>query len=106
MNPTEDRRRRVDWTSVGLALATTLVLGWFVHRQFAPSPVGEPPRVGSMAPPLSLVDPDSNEAAIVFGRPGHVLWVSFWSPNDAQAGPEVAVFERTWRRFQGRRPFA
>jgi hypothetical protein len=59
-----------------------------------------------MAPPLALVDPDSNEPALVFGRPGHVLWVSFWAPKDREAGPEIAVFERTWRRFQARRPFA
>lgn len=102
----ESGRRRVDWTAAALALGTTLALVWFAYRALAPAPIGEPPRVGSMAPPLSLTDPDSREAALIFSRPGHVLWVSFWSARDEDAGPAVAGFDRTWRRFQGRRPFA
>ncbi len=100
------RKRTIDWTAAVMALATTLLLAFYAYRQFRQVPIDGPPPVGSVAPPLALTDADTHEPAIVFGRPGHVLWVSFWSPNDREASREAAALDRTWRRLQGRRPFA
>lgn len=105
-DPTPIPAGRVDRVSAVLALATAVALAVLAYRQFRPEPIGEPPRIGSLAPPLALVDPVTGRPTLVLAEPGRVVWVTFWASAGAASSAETAQLERIWRRFRARRPFA
>lgn len=100
------RHRRIDWTSAVMALVALLALAWAGWLRFGPQPISEPPPVGSLAPPLSVTDPETHESVVLVARPGRILWVSFWSPTGRTGPTEAAELDRIWRRFRSRPPFA
>ena len=72
-------RRRIDRISLLLALASLGIVGWTAWIRFAPSPRPDPPAVGSVLPPLPLMDLETSEPLILLGLKGKVVWVVFWS---------------------------
>ena len=98
----EDGRpsRPFDWVSLLMALVTILVVGAAAWLRFAPRSSIEPPAVGSMLPPLRLLDLQSSEPLVLLGLKGRIVWVVFWSP-DTQTGRQVLPqLEKAWRRLR------
>ena len=80
--------RRFDWVSLLMALATVMIVGGAAWLRFAPPSAIEPPAVGSLLPPLRLLDLQSSEPLVLLGLKGRIVWVVFWSPG-TQTGRAV-----------------
>src|SRR6516225_2198706 len=87
--PEDDRPSRpFDWVSLLMALVTILVVGAAAWLRFAPRSSIEPPKVGSVLPPLRLLDLQSSEPLVLLGLKGRIVWVVFWSLG-SQTGRQV-----------------
>jgi hypothetical protein len=91
--------RRFDWVSLVMALATVMIVGGAAWLRFAPSSV-EPPAVGSVAPPLRLLDLQSSEPLVLLGLKGRIVWVVFWAPGTQTGRMVLPQLEQAWRRLR------
>lgn len=104
----EDGRacRRFDSVSLVMAFVTVLIVGGAAWFRFAPCSSNEPPAVGSVLPPLRLLDLQSSKPVILLGLRGRIAWVVFWSP-DLQTSPELLPqLEKVWRRLRSQGRFS
>jgi hypothetical protein len=92
--------RRIDWVSLLMALGIVMIVGGAAWLRFARPPSIEPPAVGSVLPPLRLLDLKSSEPVVLLGLKGRIVWVVFWSPG-SQAGCKVLPqLEKAWKRLR------
>jgi hypothetical protein len=98
----EDGRpsRGFDWLSLLMALVTVLVVGWAAWLRFASHSAIETPAVGSVLPPLRLLDLQSSEPLVLLGLKGKIVWVVFWSPGSETGRKVLPQLEKAWRRLR------
>src|SRR4051794_22683595 len=98
----EDARpsRRFDWVSLLMALLTVLIVGWAAWLRFAPPSSIEPPAVGSVLPPLRLLDLQSAEPLVLMGLKGKIVWIIFCSPGSETGRKVLPQLEKVWRRLR------
>jgi hypothetical protein len=99
-------RRRIDWVSAAMALVTSLALAGAAWMRFGPAPASEPPGVGTLAPPLRLLDPATSEPLVLLGLRGKVIWLTFWSADSPSARADLVALDRVWNRLRARPKFA
>jgi len=92
--------RRFDWVSLLLALVTVMIVGGAAWLRFAPPSSIEPPAVGSLLPPLRLLDLQSSEPLVLLGLKGRIVWVVFWSPGTQTGRAVLPPLEQAWRRLR------
>jgi hypothetical protein len=98
--------RRFDRLSMIMALATVLLVGGTAWMRFGRRAELEPPTVGSLVPPLRLLDLETSEPLILVGLKGKIVWLVFWT-SEAPSGEEALVrLEPVWKRFQAHRKFS
>jgi hypothetical protein len=84
-----------------MATVTVAALAWVVWLRLGPPKFGEPPAVGSVAPPLRLLDVETGEPLVLLGLRGKVVWVVFWSADSPSARGDLARLDRAYRRLRG-----
>jgi hypothetical protein len=92
--------RRFDWLSLILALATVLIVGGAAWIRFAAHSSIKAPVVGSVLPPLRLLDLKSSEPVVLIGLKGKIVWVVFWSPGSETGRKVLPQLEKAWRRLR------
>jgi hypothetical protein len=102
----EPPSRRVDRISAIMALVTVLLVAGACWLRFGQSPWVEPPTVGSVPPPLRLLDLQTSEPLIMLGHKGKVVWVVFWSAGSASGPANLVALESAWKRFRTHRAFS
>jgi hypothetical protein len=89
-----------DWLSLMMALVTVLIVGGAAWLRFAPPSSIEPPAVGSVLPPLRLLDLKSSEPLVLLGLKGKIVWLVFWSPGSQTGRKVLPQLEKAWRRLR------
>jgi hypothetical protein len=92
--------RRFDWVSAVLALGTLLLVGWTAWLRFGPASAPEPPAVGSVLPPLRLIDMETSEPLVLLGLKGKVVWIVFWSAGTPSGRASLPKLEAVWKRLK------
>jgi hypothetical protein len=92
--------RRFDWVSLAMGLVTIAIVGWVAWLRFVPAPSTEPPAVGSVLPPLRLLDLQSSEPLVLLGLKGKIVWVVFWSPGSETGRKVLPQLEKVWKRLR------
>lgn len=100
------RRRRPDLVSALMVVVTIAFLAGTAWLRFGPAPRPEPPIVGSDAPEIRLIDLQSGEPIVLLGLKGKVVWLTFWSADDALVRQAMSGVDRIWKGLKGRRSFA
>jgi hypothetical protein len=100
------QRRRIDVTS---ALMVTVTLGAIFGAAWLRDGRSKGPRpvvVGDLAPPLHLLDVETNEPLVLAGTRGRVVWLTFWSPRARDGGSSLKALEQASRPLRAHRRFA
>ena len=87
-------------------MATVGIVGWTAWLRFAPAAPPRPPAVGSVLPPLPLIDLETSEPLILVGLKGKVVWVVFWSAGTPSGDATLSRLETVWRRLRSDRRFS
>ena len=95
--------QRIDRVSVILALVTVLIVGATAWTRYGTVRRAEPPAMGSLAPPLRLIDLETSEPRLLVGHKGRVSWVVFWSASSLSGRASLARIEKVWSRFKADR---
>jgi hypothetical protein len=98
--------RGIDWASAAMASVAALAVGWALWLRFGPPSRAEPPLVGSLPPPLRLLDVKQAEPVVLLGLRGKVVWVVFWSARGPSARADLQELETIWRRLRARPQFS
>ena len=88
---------------VGVTVASLLGAVWLRVRRM---PENEPPAVGSLAPPLRLLDLETSEPIVLVGLRGKVVWIVFWSADSNSVGSSLAAIEPAWSTLKAQGRFA
>lgn len=99
--PTKRRIDGITTIMVVVTVASLLGAAWLRTRRL---PEDKPPAVGTLAPPLRLLDLETSEPTVLVGLRGKVVWVVFWSADSTSGGSSLAAIEPAWSTFkaQGR----
>ncbi|QEH38119.1 hypothetical protein OJF2_67170 [Aquisphaera giovannonii] len=97
-------RRRVDLVGLSMAAATVVMLCGAAWLRFGPAPADKI-EVGSTFPPLRLLDLETEEARLLLGQRGRVLWVVFWSAGSPSGADLLKGLEPAWGRLRAHRGF-
>lgn len=108
--PTTAKPAGFDWISALMAVAASFLIaisgyGWLTGGQSGKSKA-ERPAVGSMAPPLRLIDPVTGEPVVLVGLQGKVVWVSFISTSSKTAQADYDALSQIWKRLRLHQKFA
>jgi hypothetical protein len=98
--------RGLDWISAVMAWAIVLLLGWAAWLWFGPKPLPEPLQVGSVLPPLRLIDLESSQPLVLLNFKGKIVWVVFWSAASPAARSSLQRLDMVWKQFRSHRRFA
>ncbi|HEV3162562.1 MAG TPA: TlpA disulfide reductase family protein [Isosphaeraceae bacterium] len=99
------RWRRLDYVSLAMALVAVLALGKVAWLRFGPPAGFEPPKVGTVPPPLRLLDLNSVEPIVLLGLREKVVWVTFWSASSPSGQDDLKELEGVWQRLKKRPRF-
>jgi hypothetical protein len=89
-------KRRIDGiTGVMVVVTVASLLGAVWLRTRRPLE-HEPAVVGSLAPPLRLLDLETSEPIVLVGLRGKVVWVVFWSADSSSVGSSLAAIGSAW----------
>jgi hypothetical protein len=98
--------RRFVWASLLMAFVTVMIVGGAAWLRFAHRSSIEPPMVGSVLPPLRLLDLQSLEPIVLLGLKGRIVWVVFWSPGSETGRTVLPQLEQVWRRLRSHGRFS
>ena len=65
----------------------------------------EAPGIGSLLPPVRLLDLQTNEPSLLVGARGKVVWVVFWSAGSSSSRSLLPRLEAAWKRLKLHRGF-
>src|SRR4051812_39439822 len=80
-------------------------LGTTAWLRFGPRPAGPTPAVGSVAPPLRLLEPETGEPVVLVGLHGRIVWVTFWTARSPSGPAVLRALDGAWARFRARSKF-
>ena len=99
-------KRRIDGITAIMVVVTVASLvgaAWLRTRRL---PQDEPPAVGTVAPPLRLLDLETLEPIVLVGLRGKVVWVVFWSADSRSRGSSLAAMNAAWKTLKAQGRFA
>jgi hypothetical protein len=99
-------RRRIDPLSalmIALTAATLLGAAWL---RFGLPAAPETPRIGSVAPPVHVLDLNASETKVMAGLRGKVVWLVFWSASSESGPATLPMLEDIWNRLKTHQRFA
>ena len=99
-------RRRIDGITAIMVVVTVASLLGAVWLRVRRMPENEPPAVGSLAPPLRLLDLETSEPIVLVGLRGKVVWIVFWSADSNSVGSSLAAIEPAWSTLKAQGRFA
>jgi hypothetical protein len=98
-------RRRIDAVTAIMAMVTIASLAGAFWMKWMRGPDIAPATVGSIAPPLRLLDVRSSEPLVLAGVRGKVIWVVFWSTKEPKSAASFAELEPVWTSFKAESRF-
>jgi hypothetical protein len=101
--PTKRRLDGITAIMVVVTAASLLGAAWLRTRRSA---AHQPASVGSLAPPLRLLDVERFEPIVLVGLRGKVIWVVFWSADSLTGTSSLSAIEPAWNSLKARGQFA
>jgi hypothetical protein len=93
-------KRRIDGITAVMVVVTVASLLGAVWLRTRRPPEQETAVVGSLAPPLRLLDLESSEPIVLVGLRGKVVWVVFWSADSEAVGSSLAAIGSAWGKLK------